>query len=122
VPGIDRYLGDWSIDRAASPEEQQMARELAAQGTVPIAIAISAQDIAKMTVEHYSPYMFSQNMLERFKAAGAPVEGTIKLKLAHGKIARVKPDPLQPQDFFQYLWLPDQYAEAIRTHGASLNC
>ena len=86
----------------------------------PVAVTLSARDVERLYVEQRGqcdPRAFMQFLLERLKAAGAPVEGTIRLRLAHGAVARVKPDPQRPSGGFQYLWLPAESAVAIATKG-----
>lgn len=113
----DAYLGDWRTERAATQSD------LAAAGLTPteecewkpIAIRVSAQDIGRMYAEKYSPYMFNQALLERFKAVGVPVEGALHLRLVDGAIAREKPNG--PQDYFQYVWLPSLYVAGMQKYA-----
>ena len=100
-------------DRKASDEEQWLAEQAAAPK--PVKIVVVSDDIARMYAEHYSPYMFNQALLERFKAAGAPVSGVFNLKLMHGAIARVKAEG--PQAYFEYIWLPEQHVRMIASAG-----
>ncbi len=110
-------MSRWA-DRAAGLEEVDLALD-GATSMKPIAIVVSAQDIGRMYHEKYSPKAFMQELLSRFKFAGAPVEGVINMKLAHGAVARVKSNPLEPQDFFQYIWLPEPYVRAIAAGGGN---
>jgi hypothetical protein len=94
------------------PTTTQAPADAAAGALKPIAVALDAQDIGRMAAENYSPYMFNQEILARLKHAGAPVEGSIRLKLAHGAVARVKPD-LNRGAVFQYIWLDEAYVEGM---------
>jgi hypothetical protein len=97
-----------------------MNAEAAAQeileGPKPIAVDIPVIDIQMLFALGTSPEAFNQLILAKLKDAGAPVEGVIKLKLAHGKVYKMKTNPLVEQDAFEYLWLPDAYVESM--HGA----
>ena len=80
----------------------------------PVAIQISAQDIAVWYRDRLSPYDFTQKLLERFKAAGAPVEWSPRgLKLIHGRIAKVRMNPAKQDEWFRYVWLGADYCRAI---------
>jgi hypothetical protein len=94
------------------PTTTQGPADAAAGGLKPIAVALDAQDIGRMAAENYSPYMFNQFLLEKLKAAGAPIEGTLRLRVAHGAVARVKPD-LNRGAVFQYIWLDEAYVEGM---------
>ena len=102
-------------DRAATaPEITQAAEQLIAQSELkPIAIAVTAQEIGTMFAAEASPYAFGQFLLERFKNAGAPVEGVLKFKLREGQIARVKPELADRSGAFKYVWLPPEYVTAV---------
>lgn len=86
------------------------------QGPKPIAVEIAAIDIQMLFAVGTSPEAYAQLILAKLKDAGAPVEGIIKLKLAHGKVYKMKTNPLVEQEAFEYLWLPDAYVESM--HGA----
>ncbi len=79
----------------------------------PIAIAIATDDIQALFACGTSPHMFNQLILAKLKDAGAPVEGMMDLKLAHGRVFKLKDDPLKPQEAFEYLWLPEEYVYQI---------
>jgi hypothetical protein len=79
----------------------------------PVSILITAQEIGAMTVKRYTPFQFNQVLLERFKHAGAPVEGRLEMRLAHGRIAKVKQTLNSSPEYVQYVWLPDAYVAAI---------
>jgi hypothetical protein len=80
-------------------------------------IVITAEEIGQMTAKRYSPYDYQQYVLSKLRAFGAPIEGTIHLKPAHGAVARVKPNAANPQDFFQWMWLDEHYVAAIASAG-----
>lgn len=84
---------------------------------LPIVIVITAEEIGQMTAKQFGPYEYNQYVLGKLKAFGAPVEGTLHLKLAHGAVARVKPSAANPQDFFQWMWLAEPYVRAIAAAG-----
>ena len=80
---------------------------------VPIVVSLDAQEIGRLYAYSPSPYHFMQELLRKFKAAGAPVEGVLKLRLAHGAVVKVKQQPGQMKMSFDYMWLPAQHVEAI---------
>ena len=83
----------------------------------PIAGELTPEDIAVMySVKRYGPNEFNQNLLERFRAAGAPVEGFIILRLAHGKIYKLKTETTGVGKFI-YMWLPEAYVAGINALG-----
>ncbi len=100
-------------ERAASLEDMAFVAELSDHSSKPVAISVSAQEIGRLYASNTSPDAFNQFLLERFKFAGAPVEGVLRYKLAHGAIARVKPNPMEPAEKFDYLWLPSTYVVSI---------
>jgi hypothetical protein len=121
VPSID--MQKWG-DRAAMPDEVQAY----ARGPIPhslhkpIAIRVEEFEIRMLYAAQQGecdPDAYNQFLLERFKHAGAPVEGIIKLRLAHGAVCKVKTNHLEPQTFFQYLWIPAEYAHAIAQAGVT---
>lgn len=91
----------------------------------PIAIRVAGNDIRRLHASHYSPYQFAQYLLEHFKRAGVPVYGVLELKLAHGKICKVKdkmPDFFngaapRATDYFEYVWLPESTWNDIQAAG-----
>lgn len=118
VPDID--MSKWGSRLAADLPNIAPVRPVESTALKPVAVSISNFDIQRLYVAQKGrcdPRLFMQFVLERLKAAGAPVEGTIHLRLAHGAVARVKPDPQEPQVEFKYLWLPAPYAVAIATGG-----
>ncbi len=84
--------------------------------TQPIVIVLTGLDVMKI---RGGPNVFNQELLQRLKDAGGPVEGALCLKLKYGALARVKPN-LQDQRIgrFRYMWLPPEHvavvAEGIR--------
>jgi hypothetical protein len=103
--------GDRMVETAPTPG--QGATDATAGVQKPIAVALNAQDVGRMYAANYSPYMFMQEVLEKLKAAGAPIEGTIRLRVAHGAVARVKPN-LDNGAVFQYLWLDESYVAGMQ--------
>lgn len=82
-------------------------------GPRPVAVTISANDVAALHACGTRPDAYMQLILAALRDAGAPVEGTLRLRLAHGRLAKVKDDVMKPQDGFVYVWLPDEYVAAI---------
>ena len=82
----------------------------------PIAITLNAQEIGALYATHTSPDGFVQYLLTKFKAAGVPVEGAIDLKLAHGKLLKLKTS-VRGRGFFDYIWLPENYWHVIQARG-----
>ena len=82
-------------------------------GLKPIAVAISTHDIQVLYATRVSPDDYAQLILAKLKDAGAPVEGSLRLKLAHGQVYKLKTNPLKEQDYFEYLWLPMPYVAAL---------
>lgn len=120
MPRID--MAKWG-DRGLAPSE--VIKQGVDLGSLkPIVISVSEDEIGTMYTAqkgNCNPNLFTQFLLERFKHFGAPVEGTLVFKLAHGAIARVKPNPLQPQKEFRYMWLPAEYVAAIANAGPGNN-
>ena len=103
-----------ATDRAATVEE---ALQVASMEESPIVVWLDRLELAKMYFNKCTPYEFMQSLLEAFKQAGAPVEGRVHLKLAHGAIAKVKPDPAQQEMGVRYMWLPTQHVEVLAMKG-----
>ena len=80
-----------------------------------IAIRVAGFEIAALYNDRTGPYQFSQLLLERFKAAGAPVEGVIKFKLLYGKIFKLKSRP--GDCAFKYVWMPEEHCIALGVQG-----
>ena len=80
-----------------------------------IAIRVAGFEIAALYNDRTGPYQFSQLLLERFKAAGAPVEGVIKFKLLYGKIFKLK--SRVGDTSFRYCWLPEEHCTALGVQG-----
>jgi hypothetical protein len=83
-------------------------------GPKPVSVEISTRDIQMLYAMRTSPAQFMQLILAKLKDAGAPVEGALNLRLAHGKVFKMKDDPLQEQPSFTYLWLPEAYVDGMR--------
>ena len=79
----------------------------------PIGARISTADVRVLFACNTSPDAFMQCILAALKDAGAPIEGTLRLRCAHGRVAKVKDSVLEEQDYFEYLWLPDEMVAAI---------
>lgn len=111
-------MKEWG-DRAAAPGDVPLGALSLGDGDVqlPIVIVITAEEIGQMTAKQYGPYEYNQYVLGKLKAFGAPVEGVLHLRLAHGAVARVKPNAANPQDFFQWMWLAETYVRAIANAG-----
>ncbi len=88
-------------------------QELLASKEKPIAVSISTDDIQKLYAAQTSPFMFMQCILAKLKDAGAPVEGALTLKLAHGQVYKMKDNPMKPQEEFQYIWMPANYVASM---------
>lgn len=115
APVID--MSKWG-DRQAAPDTlSRLTPPADYRGLKPIVINVSAEDIGRQYAANANrfgkcnPNVFRQFLLEKFKEAGAPVEGTLLLKLAHGAIAKIKDDA--PQPYIRYVWMPPEYAVAI---------
>jgi hypothetical protein len=83
-------------------------------GPKPVSVEISTGDIQMLYAMRTSPAQFMQLILAKLKDAGAPVEGALNLRLAHGKVFKMKDDPLREQPSFTYLWLPEAYVDGMR--------
>jgi hypothetical protein len=100
-------------------QEQNATDEVAAQkgpaiaGPKPIAVDISVDDVRMLTACRTSPDSYLQLILAKLKDAGAPVEGAIRLRLAHGKLFKLKDSVFEEQAAFTYMWLPEAYVHAI---------
>ena len=80
-----------------------------------IAIRVAGFEIAALYNDRTKPYAFAQLVLERFKAAGAPVEGVIKFKLLYGKIFKLKSRP--GDCAFKYVWMSEEHCIALGVQG-----
>ena len=112
----EKYQDRVKEDRAATQQEALQAIEHD-RCDKPIAIWLGAQELGVLVAKRTTPHEFNQDLLRRFRHAGAPVEGLATLRLAHGAIAKVKPDPNNQEMGFRYIWLPCEYAEAIASAG-----
>lgn len=76
-------------------------------------MTLDAQEIGKFHALNIGPDAFNQELLARFLHVGAPVEkGPLGLRLAHGKICKLKTSP-RGKGFFSYLFLPDEAYKAV---------
>lgn len=91
--------------------------QLLAEGGEPIVASIDCQTMAAWYVmDGANPYKFNQKILAALRDRGAPIEGALHLKPAHGRIARIKNSPKGP-GWFDYVWLPDQFVKALELAG-----
>lgn len=93
-----------------SVSEQDLAVEK------PILVTLDAQEIGVLTVTKVTPYGFIQYLLAKLKQQGGPVEGVLDLRITHGRMLRIK-ESAQGKGFFDYLWLPDFWLQAINDMG-----
>ena len=84
---------------------------------LPVVITLDAQEIGALYAARATPYAFNQHLLEKFKAAGAPVEGVLELKMSHGQVFKMKDDLYNRPGAFTYMWVNDQYAKALSEGG-----
>ena len=81
-------------------------------GDVPLGIIVEPDIIVTMSVTRAKVREFNQMLLERFRDAGVPVDGSSGfLKLNRGKIFKLRSPPGQME--FRYVWLPDAYCRAL---------
>jgi hypothetical protein len=100
----------------AAPEvvDPKLAAELAYGGLKPIAVTVSANDIRMLWAMRTPPDQYIQLIYAKLRDAGCTaVEGVLRLRLAHGKLCKVKTEAHVEQDGFDYVWLPDSYVQAI---------
>lgn len=90
------------------------------EGPRPIAVSISTHDVQALYACNTSPDSYNQLILAKLKDSGAPVEGTLRLRLAHGAVCRVKDNPLEPANEFVYMWLPEAYVAAIASANSGV--
>lgn len=112
IPEVDRAKwGDRILGGTAAtlPRADASSFSLDAQ---PIGIIVGAEQIARAYVGKGGPKAFNQMLLTFFKDAGAPVEGLATLKLAHGKIFKLRSRP--GEFFFRYMWMP---LELVAAYG-----
>ena len=100
--------------------DAELVADLAHGGFKPIAVTIAANDIRMLWAMRTPPDQYIQLIYAKLRDAGCTaVEGVLHLTLAHGKLAKVKVDPLVEQDVFDYVWLPDSYVQAIANAPAT---
>ena len=112
----DRYKDRVIGDRAATAQEVCQAVD-AHHADKPVVVWLDAQDLGVLYSQRTTPNEFNQYLLRKLRDAGAPVEGQAILKLAHGAVAKVKPDPLLHEMGFRYIWLSEEYVEVIARHA-----
>lgn len=83
------------------------------EGPKPIAVQINTADIQMLYASRTSPNSFMQLLLAKFKDAGAPVEGVLHLKMAHGKVFKLKDSIFEEQPAFTYVWVPEAYVAGM---------
>ena len=94
-------------------------QEILESADKPVAARISTTDVQMLYACNTNPDAFLQCILAALKDAGCPaVEGVLKLRLNRGAVAKMKDNPLEPKDYFEYLWLPPEYVAAIANGGA----
>ena len=84
------------------------------EGPKPIAVTISTDDVQALFAVGTNPYNFNQLILAKLKDAGAPVEGTLHLRMAHGSVFKLKDSVFEELPEFTYLWLPENYIYALK--------
>jgi hypothetical protein len=89
---------------------EDMQREL------PVTVTITAQEFGVIYNQRLTPFEYTQYILGRLKVAGAPVEGTLTLRLKYGNLCRVK-ESIQGPGQFDFMWLPPAWAQAINEQG-----
>jgi hypothetical protein len=94
-----------SVNGGMVPTDSQFAK--------PIVVSVDAQELGMLAAMHTSPYGYQQYILAKLKESGAPVEGVLDLRLAHGKLARVK-NSIMGKGQFDYMWVPDYFWEAMQ--------
>jgi hypothetical protein len=82
-------------------------------GPKPVAAFISSDDIQALFACGTHPDKYNQLILAKLKDNGAPIEGTLRLRPAHGKVFKMKDSVLEEQAGFTYLWLSDAYVDAM---------
>ena len=90
-----------------------LEQEAIASPLKPISFTISTDDIQALYACKTNPDQYTQLLLAKLKDCGGPVEGSLTLRLAHGRLAKLKDNPLEPQEDFCYVWLSDEYVAAI---------
>lgn len=98
-------------------QENTQIVEPAIEGPKPIAVLISSLDIQKLAAAKCSPYEYNQLILAKLKDAGAPVEGMVNLKMAHGSVYKMKTNPMIEEPGFTYMWLPEAYVHTLNAMG-----
>ena len=112
----EKYQDRMKVDRLATQQEAILAVEID-RCDKPIAIWLDAQELGTLVAQRSTPNEFNQYLLRKLRDAGAPVEGMTILKLAHGAVAKERPDPAKMEFGWRYIWLPQEYVAAIAAGG-----
>lgn len=84
----------------------------------PVAFSISTHDVQALFACSINPEQYMQCILAGLRDNGCTaVEGVLKLKLAHGKVCKLKDSIHEAQSEFTYVWLPEEYVYAIQNGG-----
>jgi hypothetical protein len=89
----------------------------AIEGPRPVAASISTDYVQALYACGTGPDAFNQLILAKLKDAGAPIEGALRLRPAHGKVFKLRDSALEERAEFTYMWIPDAYVEAIANAG-----
>ena len=82
--------------------------------TTPIVIVLTGLDMLKLNAQRGGPNAFNQELLDRLKQAGGPVEGVAWLRLKYGALARVKPSMEDARiGRFRYMWISDEAVKVV---------
>jgi hypothetical protein len=115
APEVDmKKWGDRVLGGTSAPTLPVDVSSLALEAQ-PIGIIVDAEQIARAYMAKGGPKEFNQMLLAFFKDAGAPVEGGLTLRLAHGKIFKLKSKP--GEFFFRYMWMPLELCAAYGLAG-----
>ena len=77
----------------------------------PIVIVLTGLDVMKI---RGGPNVFNQELLQKLKDAGGPVEGLAWLRLKYGALARVKPSMEDARiGRFRYMWISDETVKVV---------
>jgi hypothetical protein len=80
--------------------------------TESIVVTMDAQEIGSLYAQGYDPRQFKRLLLAKLRQAGAPVEGVLEPKLAHGAVYKMR--ETEPTERFRYIWLPEALDESLR--------
>ncbi len=83
-------------------------------GPRPISVDIATDDVRLLYACQTDPAQYMQLILAKLKDAGCPgVEGSLRLRLTHGQVYKVKDSVLEERASFTYLWLPPAYVAGL---------